>query len=93
MKFIPQKANVAFSIYTGTNFLSVTLHFTLIQKVINGAYTIHTFVNEAILCRDSASYFDKNLNFLHERSSGKVPSFQKVTLFLRYKILYHPCQL
>ena len=30
---------------------------TLVQIEINGAYTIHAFINAAILCPDSASYF------------------------------------
>ena len=31
--------------------------FTLVQKVNNRIYKIHAFINEAILCLDSVSYF------------------------------------
>ena len=31
--------------------------FTVVQKVKHRVYTIHVFLNKAILCQDSASYF------------------------------------
>ena len=62
--------------------------FTLIQKVKHRVFKICAFINEAILCRDSASYFIYKMTFTFctDEVREKIPSFQKVTLFLRFEI-------
>ena len=43
-----------------------------------GAYKIHAFVNDAILCRDNASYFIlSDVYFLQGRSKGKGTLIKK----------------
>ena len=61
--------------------------FKLVQKVNIGYIKFILFLTEAILCRDSASYFIKKntCTSCEDEARGKLPSFQKVTIFIRYK--------
>ena len=43
--------------------------FTLVQKVKHRVHRIHVFLSEAVLCRDSASYFIKNDVYILQRRS------------------------
>ena len=56
---------------------------TLVQKVKNGAYKIHAFINEAIVYQDSASYFDtkNDVYFLHGLTKGKGTLISKCHTF------------
>ena len=55
---------------------------TLVQKVKRKVYKIHVFLREAKLCRESARM---TCTCCTDEVREKVPSFKKVTLFLRYK--------
>ena len=66
--------------------------FTLVQKVKHRICKIHVcfFLSEELLCQDSASFFHLKMTCTSctYEVREKVPSFQKVTIFLRYKPLH-----
>ena len=60
--------------------------FTLVQNVKRRVYQIHVFLSEQYFAKTlQIISFKNDVYFLHGRVREKVPSFQKVTLFLRYK--------
>ena len=60
--------------------------FTLVHKVKHRLYKIHAFLNDAILFRDcNLVHLKMTCTSCRDEIREKVPSFQKVTLFLRYK--------
>ena len=61
--------------------------FTLVQKVKHRVYKINVFFKLSNTLPDSASYFIKKMTCTSctDEAREKVPSFQKVTLFLRFK--------
>ena len=61
--------------------------FTLVQNVKHRVYKIRAFLNEAILWPRLCKLFHLKMTCTSctDEVREKVPSFQKVTLFLRYK--------
>ena len=61
--------------------------FKLAQKVRNRAYIIHAFINGVNTLPRLCKLFHLKMTWTSctDEAREKVPSFQKVTLFLRYK--------
>ena len=63
--------------------------FTLVLKVRFGYANVHASINQPRLCRDSVGLSLKNDSYsCTDDARVKVPSFQKVSVFLQYETFH-----